>query len=216
MHRARPDGPTPSSDPDPLPVNAPTPVNGQIRLVPSDPAWPGLFAREAVRIRAALGERALQIEHIGSTSVPGLLAKPIIDILLVVTDCADEASYLPDLAAAGYRLRIREPDPAAGATFSGDEPHRVCKGPNTDLNLHIYSAGSGEIERYLLMRDRLRAVPSERDLYARVKVELAAQHWATVQAYADAKGAVVEAIIIRAREAARYSGVQKYGHRHGP
>ncbi|MDQ3466771.1 MAG: GrpB family protein [Chloroflexota bacterium] len=202
MHRARPDGPTPSSDPDPLPVNAPTPVGGQVRLVPADPAWPGLFAREAVRIRAALRERALQIEHIGSTSVPGLIAKPIIDILLVVADCADEASYLPDLEAAGYRLRIREPDPAVGATFTGDEPHRVCKGSDTDLNLHIYSAGSGEIERYLLMRDRLRTVPSERDLYARVKAELAAHHWATVQAYADAKNAVVEAIIGRAREAA--------------
>ncbi len=84
-----------------------------------DPAWPCLFEREAQRIRGALGERALMVEHVGSTSVPGLAAKPIIDILLVVADSADEASYVPDLEAVGYVLRIREPE---------WHQHRVFKG----------------------------------------------------------------------------------------
>ncbi len=189
-----------------LPVNAPTPVDGQITLVPSDPAWPAQFQREAARIGAALGARALRIEHIGSTAVPGLIAKPIVDILLVVADCADEPAYLPDLAAAGYHLRIREPDPAGGEVFHGVEPHRVFKGPEIDLNLHVYSAGSGEIDRLLLMRDRLRAEPSERERYARVKTELAANHWETVQAYADAKDSVIAEIVARARVAQSDTG----------
>src|SRR3712207_9379403 len=75
-----------------------------------DPACPERFRREEARIRAALGEAALSVEHIGSTSVPGLAAKPILDVLLVVEDPGDEPSYLPALEAAGYVLRVREPD----------------------------------------------------------------------------------------------------------
>src|SRR5688500_5368334 len=81
-----------------------------VLLVEYDPAWPDLFEREAERIRAALGESALQIEHVGSTAVPGLAAKPIIDINLVVADSTDEDAYVPALEAAGYVLRVREPE----------------------------------------------------------------------------------------------------------
>jgi GrpB-like predicted nucleotidyltransferase (UPF0157 family) len=97
-----------------------------------DPNWPELFRREADRIRTGLGDRALRIEHTGSTSVPGFIAKPIIDILLVVADSADEASYAPELQAAGYSLRFREPD---------WYEHRLFRGPDTEINLHILSAG---------------------------------------------------------------------------
>ena len=86
------------------------PSSGPIRVVDDDPRWPELFAREADRVRAVLGQDALRIEHVGSTSVPGLAAKPIIDMLLAVADSADEAAYVPALEAAGYVLRIREPD----------------------------------------------------------------------------------------------------------
>src|SRR6266536_1951144 len=81
-----------------------------VTLVEYDPEWPVLFQREARRIREVLGDRVLRLEHAGSTSVAGLAAKPIIDVVLVVVDSADEGAYLPDMEAAGYILRIREPD----------------------------------------------------------------------------------------------------------
>jgi len=145
---------------------------------------------EEQRIRAALGERALMIEHVGSTSVPGLAAKPVIDICLVVPDSSDEPAYVPALEGAGYVLWIREPE-----WFE----HRLFKGPDTAVNLHVYSEECVEIERYLLFRDRLRTNPADRELYLRTKRELAARPWKYVQNYADAKTAVVEAVIARAR-----------------
>ena len=164
-------------------------VDGPIVLADADPGWPTLYEREAARVRDALGDRVLLLEHVGSTSVPGLPAKPIIDMLLVVADSSDEPSYLPSLEAAGYVLRIREPD---------WQEHRLFKGPDTDINLHTFSTGSTEIERMIAFRDRLRTDDGERDRYLRTKRELAARHWVYVQDYADAKGEVVEAIIARA------------------
>jgi GrpB-like predicted nucleotidyltransferase (UPF0157 family) len=167
-----------------------TALSGPVELADYDPAWPGLFAREADRIRAALGERTLLLEHVGSTSVPGLAAKPRIDVLLAVADSADEPAYVPPLEAAGYALRIREPE---------WYQHRVFKGPETDLNLHVFSLGCPEIDRMLRFRDRLRADEADRRLYDRAKRDLARQHWTYVQNYADAKTAVVEEILARAR-----------------
>ena len=162
------------------------PHNAQITLAPYDPDWPGLFAREADRLRSVLGEEALRIEHVGSTSVPGLVAKPIIDILLVVPDAADEPRYVPPLEAAGYVLRIREP-----AWFE----HRLFKGPDTPINLHTFSSGVGEVQRMLRFRDRLRADDAARDRYARTKRELAQRTWRHVQDYADAKTSVIHEIL---------------------
>lgn len=165
------------------------PLDGPIVLADYDPRWPRLFDREADRIRGLLGGVALRIEHVGSTSVPGLVAKPIIDILLVVPDSADEPSYVPALEAAGYLLTIREPD-----WFE----HRVFKGPDTNVNLHVFSTGAAEIDRMLIFRDRLRGDDADRDLYAQAKRDLAVRNWRHVQHYADAKAGVVEAIIRRA------------------
>lgn len=165
------------------------PFFGRIVLVDYDPQWPELFEREAGRIRAALAAQALRIEHAGSTSVPGLAAKPVLDVLLVVADSGDEGSYLPALESAGYRLRIREP---------GWHQHRMFKGLDTEVNLHVFSSGCPEIDRMLLFRDRLRNHPADRDLYARTKRALAQQEWKYVQHYADAKTAVIEEIIARA------------------
>lgn len=166
------------------------PLNGTIFLAEYDPEWPRLFEREAARLRSLLGPRALQVEHVGSTSVPGLCAKPILDVLLVVADSADEADYLPPLESAGYTLRIREPD---------WYEHRMLKGPDTDLNLHVFSTGAVEITRMLTFRDWLRAHPEDRDRYAQAKRDLAGQVWRHVQHYADAKTAVVEEILRRAQ-----------------
>ena len=170
------------------------PHNAPITLSGYDPRWPVLFAREAARIRAALGDRAVQVEHVGSTSVPGLAAKPIIDILLVVPDSSDEQAYVLALDAAGYVLRVREP---------GWFEHRMFKGPDTDINLHVFTAGAAEIDRMLLFRDWLRASDADRDAYLQVKRDLAQQTWRHVQHYADAKTAIVEQIIARATGHAR-------------
>jgi GrpB-like predicted nucleotidyltransferase (UPF0157 family) len=165
------------------------PLNGPIYLAEYDPEWPRLYEREAERIRAALGERVVLLEHAGSTSVPGLAAKPRIDILLVVPNSADEPSYVPALEAAGYVLCIREPD---------WYEHRVFKGPDTDVNLHVFSPGCVEIERMLGFRDHLRRNAADRALYERTKRELAGREWKYTQNYADAKTAVVEEILARA------------------
>ncbi len=136
------------------------PHNAPITLAAYAPAWPRLFTREAERLRSVLGDEALRIEHVGSTSVPGLTAKPIVDILLVVPDSADEPRYVPRQQAAGYVLRIREP-----AWFE----HRLFSGPDTHINLHVFSRGAAEVERMLRFRDRLRDDDAARERYARVK-----------------------------------------------
>jgi GrpB-like predicted nucleotidyltransferase (UPF0157 family) len=143
------------------------------------------------RHASALGDRALLLEHVGSTSVPGLAAKPKIDLLLVVANTVDEPAYVPDLEAAGYVLHIREPD---------WYEHRLFKGLDTEINLHVFSLGCEEIDRMLLFRNWLRSHPADRELYERTKRELARQEWKYVQNYADAKSAVVQEILARARE----------------
>src|SRR6266567_2187781 len=115
-----------------------TPLNGPIQIADYHPEWPRLFEREAERIRTVLGNRVLLLEHVGSTSVPGLAAKPRIDVLLVVADSADESAYIPALEAAAYVLHIREPD---------WYEHRLLKGPDTAINLHVFSPGCPEIDR---------------------------------------------------------------------
>jgi len=165
-------------------------LSGRILIVDYDPQWPKLFGREADRIRAVLGRRALRIEHTGSTSVPGLAAKPVIDVLLVVSDSGNEDAYVRALEAAGYLLRIRE---------TNWYEHRMFKGPDTEINLHVFSSGCPEIDRMLMFRDWLRSNAADRDLYARTKLALAQKEWKYVQNYADAKTAVIEEIIARAR-----------------
>jgi GrpB-like predicted nucleotidyltransferase (UPF0157 family) len=162
--------------------------SGTILLVEYDAVWPRVFEQEGERARAALGDRALRVEHVGSTSVPGLAAKPIIDMLLVVADSSDEPSYVAHLQDAGYALRIREPD---------WYQHRLLKGPEANINLHVFSDGCKEIDRMVAFRDRLRTHDSDRELYLRAKRHLAAQTWTYVQDYADAKTAVIEEILKR-------------------
>jgi GrpB-like predicted nucleotidyltransferase (UPF0157 family) len=167
--------------------------DGPIEIRESDGEWPLLYERERVRIHDALGERVVRLEHVGSTSVPGLPAKPLIDMVLEVPDSADEETYVADLEAAGYVLRIREPD---------WYEHRVFKGPDTNVNLHVFTAGCEEVGRMLLFRDHLRGSRADRELYARTKRELAKREWKYVQQYADAKTAVVQEILARADAAA--------------
>jgi GrpB-like predicted nucleotidyltransferase (UPF0157 family) len=170
--------------------------DGLIRISDYDPTWPEQFRCEANRIRTLLGSRALQIEHVGSTSVPGLAAKPILDILLVVANSAAEEVYVPLLEAARYSLSIREPN---------WYEHRMFKGPDSDINLHVLSSGCPEIDRMLLFRDWLRENTPDRELYANTKRSLAEKKWSSVQDCADAKTAVVGEILYRAQASRKYS-----------
>ena len=174
-------------------IGPPEVLDAQVYLAPYDAGWPRLFEREAQRIRGALGARVMLIEHAGSTSVPGLSAKPVIDIVLVVADSGDEDGYVPALETAGYVLRVREPEWHA---------HRLLKGPDTEVNLHVFSQGCVEIERMLRFRDHLRSNEADRLLYERTKQELAQRVWKYTQHYADAKTLVVEDILSRIAPAA--------------
>jgi GrpB-like predicted nucleotidyltransferase (UPF0157 family) len=163
--------------------------NKVILLAAPDPGWPLAYAGAEAVIRGALGEGAIVVEHVGSTSIPQLVAKPILDVLLLVADSADESAYVPDLEAVGYVLFGREPH---------WQEHRILKHSGPDVNLHVFTTGAVEGERLIRFRDRLRSHPDERELYARVKKDLAAKEWEYVQDYADAKSAVVEEILTRA------------------
>jgi GrpB-like predicted nucleotidyltransferase (UPF0157 family) len=147
-----------------------------------DPAWPARFAAERERIASALGATARSIEHIGSTAVPGLAAKPIVDVLVEVADPDAEAAYVPALEAAGYEPRVREPG------------HRMFRTSARDVHVHVWASGSAEVRDYLLLRDRLRADPRDRERYEQVKRSLARGRWADMNHYADAKSAVIAEI----------------------
>jgi GrpB-like predicted nucleotidyltransferase (UPF0157 family) len=167
------------------------PLAGPIAFAEADPAWPALYAREEARIRSILGHRVIRIAHTGSTSVPGLAAKPVIDITMLVSDVRDEDAWARDLEAAGYVIRIREAEPE---WFD----HRMLKGPDTNVNLHVFSDGCVEWDRMVGFRDWLRTHDDDRTRYERTKRDLLAQHWEYVQDYADAKNEVVDAINARA------------------
>ena len=160
-------------------------MSGRILLKEYNPAWATRYEEERRKISQALGQDGVAIEHVGSTSVPGLCAKPILDILLLVKDASDEGSYVPTLVEAGYTLRVREPD------WFG---HRMLKGTFPEVNLHVFSSGCAEAQRMLDFRDWLRTHEDDRNLYANTKRNLAQQTWRYVQDYADAKSDVVRAV----------------------
>ena len=165
-----------------------------IVLVPYRQEWPETFRIHRERIAKALGAVALGIDHIGSTAVPGLDAKPIIDVLVVVTDSSDEDTYLPTMEECGYVLRVREPE---------FEEHRMFRTPERDVHVHVLSEGSPEIERYLRFRDALRATPFLRARYQELKRSLAAEGPQDMNAYARAKSEFVEAIVSWSRRTDR-------------
>jgi GrpB-like predicted nucleotidyltransferase (UPF0157 family) len=158
----------------------------EIVIADYDYAWPARFEHERERIRRALGATALRIEHIGSTAVPGLAAKPVIDVLVTVEDPGDEATLRPALELAGYELRVREP------------AHRMFRTPARDVHVHIWADEDPEVDRHLVFRDRLRYSPEDRTSYERLKRDLATRQWSDMDEYADAKSDLIAAIIARA------------------
>lgn len=162
---------------------------GDVVLAQYDPAWPALFEQLRDRIVGALGAHAIEVHHAGSTSVPGLAAKPIVDVVLVVADATDEPAYVRPLEDAGFALHAREPE---------WWEHRILKSTSPRVNLHVFGAGCPEVTRMLAFRDHLRRDESDRALYERVKRDLAKRRWDRVQDYADAKTDVVAEIMSRA------------------
>jgi len=161
----------------------------EVVLVEYDDGWPARYRWHEERIRAALGDRAVEVHHAGSTSVPGLAAKDVIDVLLVVPDPTDEAAYAPSLEAAGYTFHLREPE---------WHEHRLFKERSPRVNLHVFGPDCEEVRRMLAFRDHLRSDATDRELYERTKRDLATQEWGRVQDYADAKSDVVGDIMTRA------------------
>ena len=166
------------------------PHNSTIHLALYDPNWPSMFERLASRVRNALSGKVILLEHVGSTSVPGLSAKPVVDMVLAVADSTEETSYVPPLEAEGFELRIREPD-----WFE----HRLLRASDIRGNLHVFSAGCDEIDRMLTFRNWLRNHDADRLLYEANKLELASRTWKHVQHYADAKSEIIKTILMRAR-----------------
>jgi len=167
-----------------------------IEVTDPNPAWPQWYDDLAGRIRAALGWRALQLEHIGSTAVPGLAAKPIIDIDLTVADPDRERDYIPALGTIGFRLTIREPWWYGHRALVRDEPW---------CNLHVFGFDSPELIRHRIFRDWLRGNPEERARYAAAKREAVAAANARgehVMQYNARKQQVVREIYHRAFAAA--------------
>lgn len=170
-------------------VVPPAQLNGPIKLSPYHSRWPSDYEHLANQIHQALGDIVLQLEHVGSTSVPGLAAKPIIDMVMVVADSSAESTYVPPLEQIGYTLKIREPD---------WNEHRLLKPKTIDGNLHVFSQGCEEIKKMIRFRDWLRTHPDDRQLYENTKLSLAAKTWKYTQNYADAKSEVIQTIMNRA------------------
>ena len=187
------------SDPPVPPGASPflTPVRpAPISVVPADPAWSEQFATQEAVIREALGARVLRIDHVGSTSVPGLDAKPVIDIDLTVADPGDEVAYVPALVACGFEHTIREP------WWYG---HRMLRGEDPAVNLHVFGPDSPETWRHLILRDHLRRDAADRALYAAVKREAAESATArgeTMDQYNARKQEALRGIVRRAMQAA--------------
>jgi GrpB-like predicted nucleotidyltransferase (UPF0157 family) len=159
-----------------------------------DTAWPARFEQVKASLAEALGPRALRIEHFGSTAVPGLGAKGIIDVLVGVEDVDDEAAYGPALESHGFAIRVRQPG------------HRMYRNPEQDVHAHVFTDDSEAARIRLLFRDWLRHDDADRRLYEDTKRELARQEWESTNDYSDAKGAVVAEIITRAERWARSRG----------
>ena len=167
-------------------VGEATTINSTILLENYNENWPLEYENQKTKILSALSHFEVSVEHVGSTSVPGLCAKPIIDIVLEVLDSSNEADYVPHLEFIDFKLKIREPD-----WFQ----HRMLKGLLVPVNLHVFTAGCSEVQRMIKFRDHLRSNEKDRELYQAKKTELAAKQWEYVQNYADAKTEIIKEIM---------------------
>ena len=167
-------------------------LQGKIEVTPYNPDWPAQYKAETATIRRILSGLILELEHVGSTSVPGLPAKPILDIDLVLLDSTDERAYVPALEAAGYTLTIREPH---------WHEHRMLKQLHPAVNLHVWTQGSPEAARHKIFRDWLRTNEADRCAYGSLKQALAEQDFRYMHDYNNAKSGMIREILARALDA---------------
>ena len=171
-------------------MSAPRPglPHGKVFLAPHDVRWRGLFEAEAARIAAALGGAPLAIEHYGSTSIPGIDAKPVIDLLVGLRTLDEALTYVPAMEALGYDF----------APHAGVPGHHVFgKGAARTHLAHFVVHDGPEWIATLQFRDRLRADPALRDAYGRLKAQLVAEHPTDRAAYTAGKAAFVQAALAR-------------------
>ncbi len=154
----------------------------EIIVVPPDKSWPEQYKRLETAIRQALGRRVVTLEHVGSTSVPDLYAKPVIDIALTLVEAANEPSYVPDLETKGFYLVIREPD---------WQEHRCLVRQAPRCNLHVFPPDAIEPRRQRAFRDWLHTHPDDRDAYAALKRELAMRSFGSVAEYNNEKAGLI-------------------------
>ena len=169
-----------------------------IRVVPYDPAWPAMFARQAAELRDALGAVALRIDHIGSTAIPRLAAKPVIDVQISVTDFEPLDAYRGPLERLGYVFRADNPD----------RTKRYFREPpgQRRTHIHVRRAGSFSEQFALLFRDFMRAHPDVAAEYADLKIKLAERYSGDRTAYTDAKGPFIWSVIAQADAWAQRTG----------
>lgn len=170
-------------------IDEPEKLNSTIDLCPYDESWATLYTEQASLIEEAMSDLPIAVSHVGSTSVPGLSAKPIIDIVLEVPDAADEDAYVSLLESAGFILKAREPDWFV--------EHRLFNKDDVQVNLHVFTQGCSEVQKMIRFRDHLRSHPDDLALYQQKKEELAKQVWEYTQHYADAKSDVIQTILSR-------------------
>ena len=170
-------------------------LEGKIEVVPYNPDWPAQFESEAGAIRRILGDRVLELEHVGSTSVRGLPAKPILDIDLVVHDSTNESAYVSSLETTGYKLTIREPHWHEHRMLKRSDPSSPA------VNLHVWTIGSPEAARHKIFRDWLRTHETDRRAYGSHKQALAEQQFRYMHEYNNAKSVLIREILARALDA---------------
>jgi len=158
-----------------------------VEVVPYDPQWPARFATEAAAVQAALGDTVIRVEHVGSTSVPGLAAKPILDMMPLVHDVRDVSKCITAMAAIGYIPRGEFGLPGRRYFVKGPAHARL-------VHCHIYAADHPEVERHLAFRDYLRTHPDALAAYAALKLALAQQHPTDIVAYMDGKDGLIKQI----------------------
>ncbi len=168
-----------------------------IEVVPYDPRWPDLFRELKARLREALGVTARQIDHVGSTAVPGLAAKPVVDVQVSVVDVEDEAAYVDVIEGLGFGLRWREP---------GHRYFRPTPGLPRLAQVHVCTGGSEWERVHLLFRDYLRTHPRVAEDYAARKRELAARYRNDRIGYTDSKGPFIVGQLDKAEDWARQTG----------
>lgn len=169
---------------------------GAVQLAPPAAEWPARFEDVRARLAAALGDAAVRIDHVGSTSVPGIAAKPIIDVQLSVRDLSDEASYVPQIEALGWPLRTRE--------LSREHMYfRDPVGVPRRVQIHVCQAGSQWERDHLLFRDYLRAHPERARGYEAVKQAAKERYGHDRVIYTEAKGPFIEETLALAEEWAR-------------